>query len=134
LYLDHGDDDRMWCMCAALVALENGLQVAFMAPTEILAEQHFFNIRRLLEQYLEAPGVEAVGASLVGQVRTGFVDLDTLLGGLKRSDLILVAARLLFDIPLLGSLWLLLGALLVFIAANVTLGYTFSTLARTPQT
>jgi ATP-dependent DNA helicase RecG len=34
---------------AALVAMENGLQVAFMAPTEILAEQHFFNIRRLLE-------------------------------------------------------------------------------------
>ena len=35
---------------AALVAMENGLQVAFMAPTEILAEQHYFNIRRLLEQ------------------------------------------------------------------------------------
>jgi ATP-dependent DNA helicase RecG len=34
---------------ASLVAMENGLQVAFMAPTEILAEQHFFNIRRLLE-------------------------------------------------------------------------------------
>jgi ATP-dependent DNA helicase RecG len=29
--------------------MENGLQVAFMAPTEILAEQHFINIRRLLE-------------------------------------------------------------------------------------
>lgn len=36
-------------LLAALVAMENGLQVAFMAPTEILAEQHFFNIRRLLE-------------------------------------------------------------------------------------
>jgi ATP-dependent DNA helicase RecG len=36
-------------LMAALVAMENGLQVAFMAPTEILAEQHFFNIRRLLE-------------------------------------------------------------------------------------
>ena len=37
-------------LMAALVAMENGLQVAFMAPTEILAEQHFFNIRRLLEE------------------------------------------------------------------------------------
>ncbi|MBI4570778.1 MAG: replicative DNA helicase [Chloroflexi bacterium] len=53
----------------------------------------FIHIRQLLEEYLEAPGVDAVGANLLGQVRTGFVDLDTLLGGLKRSDLILVAAR-----------------------------------------
>ena len=37
-------------MIAAVVAMENGFQVAFMAPTEILAEQHFFTIRQLLEQ------------------------------------------------------------------------------------
>ena len=53
----------------------------------------FKHIRELLEQYLEAPGIDAPGASLMGHVRTGFVDLDTLLGGLKRSDLVLVAAR-----------------------------------------
>jgi len=44
---------------------------------------------------------------------------------------ILVAAYVLFAIPLEGSLTLLLLAVLLFIAANVTLGYTFSTLART---
>jgi ATP-dependent DNA helicase RecG len=29
--------------------MENGLQVAFMAPTEILSEQHYLNIARLLQ-------------------------------------------------------------------------------------
>jgi ABC-2 type transport system permease protein len=51
--------------------------------------------------------------------------------GLVQVAVILVFARLLFAIPMIGSLWLLLGAVIVFIAANVTLGYTFSTLART---
>ena len=37
-------------LLAALVAMENGLQVAFMAPTEILAEQHFLSLRKLLEK------------------------------------------------------------------------------------
>ena len=47
---DVGSGKTIVALMAALVAMENGLQVAFMAPTEILAEQHYFNIRRLLEQ------------------------------------------------------------------------------------
>ena len=47
---DVGSGKTIVALMAALVAMENGLQVAFMAPTEILAEQHFFNIRRLLER------------------------------------------------------------------------------------
>ena len=46
---DVGSGKTIVALMAALVAMENGLQVAFMAPTEILADQHFINIRRLLE-------------------------------------------------------------------------------------
>lgn len=46
---DVGSGKTIVALMAALVAMENGLQVAFMAPTEILAEQHFITIRRLLD-------------------------------------------------------------------------------------
>ncbi|MCG5239645.1 ABC transporter permease [Azospirillum doebereinerae] len=44
--------------------------------------------------------------------------------------LILGAAKLLFDVPLLGSLTLLSLVLVLFIAANLAVGFTFSTLAK----
>jgi len=46
---DVGAGKTIVALLAALVAMENGLHVAFMAPTEILAEQHFYNISRLLQ-------------------------------------------------------------------------------------
>ncbi len=46
---DVGSGKTIVALMAALVAMENGFQVAFMAPTEILAEQHFITIRTLLE-------------------------------------------------------------------------------------
>jgi ATP-dependent DNA helicase RecG len=45
---DVGAGKTVVALLAAVVAMENGLQVAFMAPTEILAEQHGLTIRRLL--------------------------------------------------------------------------------------
>ena len=45
---DVGAGKTIVALLAAIVAMENGLQVAFMAPTEILAGQHFGNIARLL--------------------------------------------------------------------------------------
>jgi ATP-dependent DNA helicase RecG len=47
---DVGAGKTIVALLAALVAMENGLQVAFMAPTEILAAQHYGNIVRLLSQ------------------------------------------------------------------------------------
>ncbi len=46
---DVGSGKTVVALLASLVAMENGLQVAFMAPTEILAEQHFASISRLLQ-------------------------------------------------------------------------------------
>jgi ATP-dependent DNA helicase RecG len=47
---DVGAGKTVVSLIAALVAMENGLQVAFMAPTEILADQHYLTIRRMLDQ------------------------------------------------------------------------------------
>jgi ABC-2 type transport system permease protein len=44
---------------------------------------------------------------------------------------VLVAAKTLFGVPFVGSLWLLLVSILIFVLALVLLGYAFSTLART---
>jgi ABC-2 type transport system permease protein len=44
---------------------------------------------------------------------------------------VLVAAKLLFGVPFVGSMPMLLSAVLVFVLALVLLGYTISTVART---
>ena len=46
---DVGSGKTIVAVQAALLALSNGYQVALMAPTEILATQHYLSIRRLLE-------------------------------------------------------------------------------------
>lgn len=45
---DVGSGKTIVAAQAAIIAVENGCQAAVMAPTEILAEQHFFYFRRLL--------------------------------------------------------------------------------------
>jgi ATP-dependent DNA helicase RecG len=45
---DVGAGKTIVALLAALVAMENGFQAAFMAPTEILAEQHFGTLSRWL--------------------------------------------------------------------------------------
>ena len=50
--------------------------------------------------------------------------------GYVQVTIILIAAKLLFRVPMVGSLVLLSVALILFIAANLAVGFTFSTLAR----
>jgi ABC-2 type transport system permease protein len=53
-----------------------------------------------------------------------------ILVGYIQAGLILVAAKILFNVPMLGSLVLLFGLSLIFIAANLSVGVTFSTVAK----
>ena len=47
---DVGSGKTIVAFEAAIIAIENGYQVALMAPTEILATQHYLSARRILER------------------------------------------------------------------------------------
>jgi ABC-2 type transport system permease protein len=57
--------------------------------------------------------------------------LPYLVVGAVQVLVVLAAAKLMFSVPFVGSLPLLLSAILVFVLALVLLGYSISTLART---
>ena len=61
---DVGSGKTIVAVSALLVAVQGGHQGAFMAPTEVLAEQHFATLRSLLGG-LDVP--DASGASLFGE-------------------------------------------------------------------
>jgi replicative DNA helicase len=61
-------------------------------------------LRTLLDEFWDTPGINAPFAGTIGSVRSGFMDLDQLLGGFHRSDLVICAAR-----PSVGKSALLLN-------------------------
>jgi ABC-2 type transport system permease protein len=64
------------------------------------------------------------------EVMTGKI-VPYILVGLLQAGIIVLAARLLFDVPMEGSLGLLTAAMLLYIAALLAVGFTISTVART---
>jgi ABC-2 type transport system permease protein len=62
------------------------------------------------------------------EIMLGKIAPYLVVGGLQMS-LILLAAHLLFAVPVVGSLGLLIALTLLFILANLSVGYTFSTIA-----
>jgi len=63
------------------------------------------------------------------EVMTGKI-LPYIAVGYIQVTLILIAARWLFDVPMVGSLLLLYVLTILFIAANLAVGITFSTVAK----
>ena len=78
--------------------------------------------RGTMENLLATPAkpVEVMFGKIVPYILIGYVQVLV----------ILVVARLLFDVPMVGSLALLSVVLVVCIAANLAVGFTFSTIAR----
>ncbi len=78
--------------------------------------------RGTMENLLATPvrPIEVMAGKIAPYVIVGYLQVS----------LILIAAWLLFDVPMVGSLPLLSAALIVFIAANLSVGFTFSTVAR----
>ncbi len=78
--------------------------------------------RGTMENLLSMPTrpLEVLIGKIVPYVFVGYVQVG----------LILLAAALLFRVPMIGSLALLLAVALVFVAANLAVGITFSTIAE----
>lgn len=78
--------------------------------------------RGTMENLLSTPvrPVEVMLGKIVPYIMVGYVQVA----------LILVVAKLLFNVPMIGSVWVLLLVTLLFIAANLSVGFTFSTIAR----
>ncbi|MEO1594531.1 MAG: ABC transporter permease [Pseudomonadota bacterium] len=64
-----------------------------------------------------------------GEVMVGKIFPYVLVGS-AQTAVILVAAKLLFGVPFVGALWLLLLGVAIFVIANLSLGFTFSTIAQ----
>ena len=78
--------------------------------------------RGTFENLLATPArpLEVMTGKIVPYIVVGFIQAAIILG----------AARLLFDVPMLGSFALLFAAMMLYIAALLALGFTISTLAR----
>jgi ATP-dependent DNA helicase RecG len=77
---DVGSGKTIVALIAAVIAIRNGHQVALLAPTEILAQQHYQRIRQLVGSSLHvAKGTGSMSAgerrTLIAGLREGLIDL-----------------------------------------------------------
>jgi ATP-dependent DNA helicase RecG len=83
---DVGSGKTVVALSAILLAIENGYQAAFLAPTEILAEQHYITIKRLFE------GLNVRVALLSGRLSRKIKDKTEILKSIESGEVKLVVA------------------------------------------
>ena len=78
--------------------------------------------RGTMENLLATPArpLEVMAGKILPYILVGYVQVT----------LILMAARFIFQVPMVGNLFLIYGVVFLFIAANLAVGITFSTLAQ----
>ncbi len=95
---DVGSGKTFVAMAAMLLAVESGCQTALMAPTQILAEQHYINFRR----WLEPLGLR-IGLRTASKKEDAFLSLTA--GGAEKPQILIGTHALLHgdsELPDLG--------------------------------
>ncbi|MBW1678829.1 MAG: ATP-dependent DNA helicase RecG, partial [Deltaproteobacteria bacterium] len=78
---DVGSGKTVVALAIALVAVENNYQVAIMAPTELLSEQHYLNIHQLAKKiglkvdFLSSSTKKSLRESVYAKIKNGETDL-----------------------------------------------------------
>ncbi len=101
-----------------LVGVVLTMTMVFITTLAITREVESGTMENLLS--MPTRPLEVIIGKIIPYIFVGYIQIG----------LILLAARFIFNVPIVGSLFLLLAIALIFIAANLSVGITFSTLAQ----
>ncbi len=93
------------------------MTMVFITGLAITRERESGTMENLLS--MPTRPIEVMVGKIIPYILVGYIQVG----------LLLIAARVLFHVPMIGDLVLLLGVTLVFIVANLAVGVTFSTVA-----
>lgn len=115
---DVGSGKTVVALMTVLIALDNGFQACLMAPTEILAQQHYLGITELLQEM--GPKVAFLSGSVKGKQRTQILDelregtIDLVIGthaliedtvNFKKLGLVVIDEQHRFGVEQRAKLW-----------------------------
>jgi ABC-2 type transport system permease protein len=113
--------EPQWFVLPGLVAVLSLVISMLVSSLSLARERELGTFEQLLVTPLRPAEI------LVGKA------LPSIIVGLIEANIVIVAALLWFRLPFVGSVWLLEGALLMFMLAGVGVGLAISAFARTQQ-